>query len=158
MQRINDILNDVEYLNYVNKIEKMEADRVYCRHDMTHFLDVSRISYILSLEQKLNINKEILYAMGILHDIGRWMEYESGIDHSIASKEIAERILTRYDFTLDERTKMIMAIEGHRERDTSSPLADILYRADKMSRNCVLCNAKVTCKNFQNGEESFLLY
>ncbi|MDD4564632.1 MAG: HD domain-containing protein [Eubacteriales bacterium] len=158
MRRINDILNDKEYLNHINKIKKAEANRIYCRHDMTHFLDVSRIAYILSIEEKLNTNKEIFYAMGLLHDIGRWAEYENGIDHCIASKEIAEKILTKYNFTIEERTKIMAAIEGHRKRDEASPLGYILYRADKLSRNCVLCDARTMCKKFQNGEESFLLY
>jgi len=81
-----------------------------------------------------------------------------GIDHAIASKELAERILIRYDLAEIEGTKILTAIKGHRKKDESSPLADILYRADKFSRNCVLCNARKTCKKFQNGEDYFLFY
>ncbi|MEL7657043.1 MAG: HD domain-containing protein [Bacillota bacterium] len=158
MQRINSILNDSEYLNYLKKNIEAEADRIYCRHDLAHFLDVSRIAYIISLEEKLNIDKEILYAMGLLHDIGRWMEYENGIDHAVASKELAAGILQRCEFTGIEINEILAAIEGHRNKGDASLLADILYRADKLSRNCVLCNARITCKKFQNGEKPQLQY
>ncbi|MBR0598649.1 HD domain-containing protein [Sinanaerobacter chloroacetimidivorans] len=156
MQRIDSILNDTEYLDYLNKIQEAEADRIYCRHDMTHFLDVSRIAYILSLEEKLHIDKEILYAMGLLHDIGRWMEYENGIDHAIASRELAAGILQKCDFTEIEIKEVLTAIEEHRKKSGTTLLADILYRADKLSRNCILCKAKKTCRKFYG--EAFLLY
>lgn len=158
MQRINSILNDSEFLIYLNKNREAEADRIYCRHDITHFLDVSRIAFILSLEEKLNIDKELLYAVGLLHDIGRWMEYENGADHAIASKELAAGILQKYEFSETEREEILTAIGEHRNKGDTTLLRDILYRADKLSRNCVLCNARTTCKKFQNGEDAFLLY
>jgi HD superfamily phosphodiesterase len=158
MKRINSILNDLEYLSYLDRIQKSEAGRIYCRHDMAHFLDVSRIARIISLEENLDIEKELIYAAGLLHDIGRWAEYETGMDHAIASKELAEKILARHNFTEAERSKISAAIDGHRTKSAASPLADILYRADKLSRNCVLCNALTTCKKFQNGEKAVLLY
>ncbi len=158
MERINYILNDPDFLNYLNKNIEAEADRIYCHHDIAHYLDVSRIAYIISLEQKLDVDKVILYAMGILHDIGRWMEYENGIDHAIASKKLAEGILHKCEFSEIEIKEILSAIEGHRKKGGTSFLADILYRADKFSRNCILCNARITCKKFQNGEKPFLRY
>ena len=158
MERINYILHDPEFLNYLKKNQEAEADRIYCHHDLAHFLDVSRIAYILSLEEKLNIDKAILYAMGLLHDIGRWMEYENGIDHAIASKELASGILQKCEFSEIERKEILTAIEGHREKGDISLLGDILYRADKLSRNCTLCNGRITCKKFQNDEKPYLHY
>jgi uncharacterized protein len=158
MKRINGILNDAEYLRHLDRIQKAEAGRIYCRHDMAHFLDVSRIARIISLEENIDIEKELVYAAGFLHDIGRWVEYENGTDHAVASKEIAEKILARHNFTEAERGKIGAAIEGHRTGGAASSLADILYRADKLSRNCVLCGAVTTCKKFQNGEKAVLLY
>lgn len=158
MQRINSIMNTPEYLNCLNKIQEAEAGRIYCRHDIEHFLAVCRIAYILSLEENLDIEKEIVYAAGLLHDIGRWVEYEAGIDHAVASKALAEGILQNCGFSEVEIAEIITAIEKHREKGNASPLANVLYRADKLSRNCVLCHARATCKNFQNGEKAFLLY
>ena len=116
MKRINYILNDPDFLNYLNKNQEAEVDRIYCHHDIAHFLDVSRIAYIISLEEKLNIDKVILYAMGLLHDIGRWMEYENGIDHAIASKKLAEGILHKCEFSEIEIKEILTAIGDHREK------------------------------------------
>lgn len=158
MKRINDIIKDPDYKNYLNKNMETEADRIFCRHDMAHFLDVSRIAHILSLEEKLDIDKELLYAAGLLHDIGRWMEYESGVDHAAASKELAGKILEKHEFTEKEKEEILTAIEGHRKSRGTSSLADLLYRADKYARNCALCDAKTACRRFQNGEIFFLSY
>ncbi len=158
MKRINGILKDPDFINYLNKNIEAEADRIFCRHDMAHFLDVARIARILSIEKNLDINKELLYAAGLLHDIGRWMEYESGEDHAEASKELAQKILARHGFTKEEKKEILNAIEDHRKGGGTSILADLLYRADKYSRNCALCDAKTACKKFQNGETFFLYY
>lgn len=158
MKRINQILTNEDYIKYLSKNKDAEGDRIYCHHDITHFLDVSRIAYIISLEEKLNVNKEILYAMGLLHDIGRWMEYESGIDHALASKNLAEGILLDCDFSETEIQEILTAIESHRNIKSTSVLGDLLYRADKLSRNCLHCSAIGTCKKFQNKEVPVILY
>ena len=158
MKRINQILQNTEFLKYLQKNIKAEDNRIYCHHDMAHFLDVSRIAYIISLEEKLNIDKEVLYAMGFVHDIGRWMEYENGVDHASASIPLAEEILNECDFKESEISEILYAIETHRHKGQKSVIGDILYRADKLSRNCVICSARITCKNFQNGEEPYLIY
>ena len=158
MQRINCILNDPEFLNYLTKIQEAEADRIYCRHDIAHFLDVSRIACVIAHEERLNIDQEILYAAGLLHDIGRWIEYESGYDHAAASKELAAGILQNCGFSETEIKEILTAIEGHRKKGHTASLEDILYRADKFSRNCTLCNTRLTCRKFQNGEKPYLRY
>lgn len=158
MIRINKILQNTNFLEYLQKNNDAEKNRIYCRHDIAHFLDVSRVAYVISLEENLNINKEIIYAMGFLHDIGRWMEYENGIDHAVASKKLAGEILDACDFNNTEIKEILAAIESHRKKNEKSILGDVLYKADKLSRNCVLCSAKVTCKNFQNGQKPFLMY
>lgn len=158
MKRINQILTNENYIKYMSKNKEAEGNRIYCHHDIAHFLDVSRIAYIISLEEKLNVNKEILYAMGLLHDIGRWMEYESGIDHALASKNLAEGILLDCDFSETEIQEILTAIESHRNIKSTSVLGDLLYRADKLSRNCLHCSAIGTCKKFQNKEVPVILY
>ena len=166
MQRINCILKNPEYLKYLKKNIDAEAGRIYCRHNTEHFLDVARIAYILSMENHLDMEKEVIYAAGLLHDIGRWAEYEDGTDHAAASKELAEVILPDCGFSVAETDEICEAIGSHRNgpgRDVSDKgsrltLSDILYKADKLSRNCVLCEAKSTCKNFQHEEEASFLY
>lgn len=158
MERIDKILKNGDYLKYLEKNRLAEISRIYCHHDIKHFLDVARIAYIIVLEENLNIEKEVLYAAGLLHDIGRWMEYESGIDHAKASQILAEKILEDCGFSKSESDEILEAIGSHRNRKETSVLGDVLYKADKLSRNCLMCGAIFTCKHFRNGEKPILLY
>ena len=152
MDRVNCILNDEEYRAYLSAIATAEATRVFCRHDMAHFLDVCRIAMILNLELGLCLDKEMIYGAGLLHDIGRWMQYASGVDHAIASAQIAPPILKRCGFSKSETGEIIAAIASHRGEERGSPLSRIIFRADKASRMCLTCPARGACKNFLNGE------
>lgn len=158
MERVNLILNNPEFLDYLKKNEELEVNRIYCHHDIQHFLDVSRIAYAIDMEEKLDIDKEIVYAAGLLHDIGRWMEYEKGIDHAIASAELSLGILQKCGFSEEETEEILNAILEHREKVHSSSLADLLYRADKLSRNCNMCKARSTCYKLKKGEKPYLFY
>src|SRR5690554_2000500 len=98
MKRINNILVDKSYLLHLKKIKEQEIHRIFCKHDITHFLDVARIAWIITLERKLLFEKETVYACGLLHDIGRWLEYEDGTDHAHASGKMCVEILERNGF------------------------------------------------------------
>lgn len=152
MSRVNRILSHPHYQQCLAKNRKAEEGRIFCGHDMTHFLDVARIAYIFSLEQKSGIPKEWIYAAALLHDIGRWQQYESGICHAKASAGIAETILEEADFTKEERRMICAAILGHRGDgnftqlpDEAKTFAQILYDADKASRCCFACDAESEC-------------
>ena len=106
MERINLILNHPRYVDYINRIKIHEEERIFCKHDMVHFLDVCRIAenlwlnYCISSDEFDNMwhissktMREYIYAVGLLHDIGRWQEYEEDIRHEVASKELAKSIL-----------------------------------------------------------------
>ena len=83
MKRINQILNNEQYCLYLLKNKALEEYRQFCRHDLEHMLAVSRLTYLLLLEKgSTAISKEVAYAAGLLHDIGRWKEYEDGTDHA----------------------------------------------------------------------------
>ena len=71
MDRITCILKDKEFNMYLKNNEELEEDRIFCHHDITHFLDVCRVATIINLERGLNIDKELIYATGLLHDIDR---------------------------------------------------------------------------------------
>lgn len=158
MERVNCILEDIDFLKYVAKTKKLEEDRIFCHHDLNHLLDVCRISWILNLEEKLLIDKEKIYAAALLHDIGRWVEYETGQDHAIASGELAESILDRCGFSDNEKVDIIRAIKNHRKKEHSTDLSRILYKADKLSRPCFNCEAISQCKRFQQAQKQVLLY
>lgn len=158
MDRINCILKDQEFLKYLSKNEELEVERVFCHHDINHFLDVCRIAMIINLEKGLNIDKELIYASGLLHDIGRWVEYNTGKDHAIASAELAVGILKTCQFTDIEIKEIVLAIKSHRDKEHTTDLSRILYEADKVSRSCFNCTAKDKCKRFLNGESYYFKY
>lgn len=158
MQRVNLLLKDPDFRSYYERNRACETDRVYCGHGLTHALDVARIMYILSLEENAPIDKEVIYAAGLLHDIGRWMEYETGVSHAEAGRALAEHLLIKSGFTAHETGDILDAIGQHRQSGSPAPLAGLLYRADKLSRNCPNCAAIATCKRFQNDEQPRFAY
>lgn len=158
MERFNGILQDESFKEQVAWIEEREKDRIFCRHDLAHFLDVARIAYILSLEDELYIGKELIYTTGILHDLGRWVEYDTGADHAVESRRIAKDFLDHHGYTSEEQDLILSAIGNHRIRDAARPFDALFYRADKLSRPCLSCPSRPQCKKFQNGEIPFLKY
>lgn len=166
MNRINKIIKHTLYLEFIDKIKTYEKNRVFCKHDPVHFMDVCRLAEIDWLKYRLGeseeytqgansenepervlINKEMLYACGLLHDIGRWQEYENGIRHEIASAELAPGILKDCGFDEYEIKEIVLAIRNHRNKEISDEvsLSGFLYRADKKSRPCYLCEAEREC-------------
>ena len=139
MERINKILNNSKYKDYLNRNSFCEKDRVFCKHNLEHFLDVSRIAYIMVLEENMNVPKEIIYA------IGRWVEYEGGEKHNKASYKMSLDILKECDFNKEEIDIILSGILNHRNSEAEG-LDKIIYLADKKSRSCFLCNAEKLCK------------
>lgn len=93
----------------------------------------------------MNISKEIIYAIGLLHDIGRWVEYEGGEKHNKASYKLSLDILKECDFNKEEIEIILSGILNHRNSEAEG-LDKIIYLADKKSRSCFLCNAEKLCK------------
>ena len=159
MERINRILNHPLWRESLTEIEKLEKNRIFCRHDTAHFLDVARIAYIENLEKQLDIPKEWIYGAALLHDIGRHLQYTQGIPHEKAGGELAEVILRDCGFGEAARGEILHAIGSHRERETAAAedLAGILYRADKTSRSCMFCPAAGEC-NWSEEKKNLRLY
>lgn len=145
MKRLNEILDHSVYRTELAAIEEAEKGRIFCRHGIRHFLDVSRLLYILCLEKGLDINKEVVYAIGFLHDIGRARQYAEGVEHHKASVDIAAEILPACGFDENETALVLKAIGSHRSSDTADELCRLTYMADKRSRNCFLCAAAAEC-------------
>ena len=162
MVRINQIINHPLYVEYLRKIKEHEKDRIFCKHDMNHFLDVCRIAENLYLRYCLNVQdgentdvdgiysdsiKEYIYAVGVLHDIGRWQEYEEEIRHEIASATLAKPILIDCGFEEQEIREILLAISNHRNKNVKdeSTLSGWIYQADKKSRSCFSCEAEGMC-------------
>lgn len=144
MNNINKILNNPKYKDLLKRLEELEANRVFCKHNLEHFLDVARISYIYILENSLQYSKEIIYSIALLHDIGRVLEYEENIDHNKGSVIIANELLKETNFKDEEKELIIIAIENHR-KESDDELSKVIYKADKLSRNCFNCKAIKEC-------------
>lgn len=154
MKRVNSILKNEKYINYIKTINVLERERIYCKHDYNHFMAVARIGYILILEKNYNIKKELIYGAALLHDIGRWKEYEEGLDHAFESAILAVDILSNVGFTQEEIDMIQIAIKEHRVKgQKSNLLSEILYKADKASRECFNCNAISSCKKHINKDQ-----
>lgn len=158
MHRIDQILKHDLFIFNVNKNQAAEAGRCFCRHDMVHFLDVARIGMILNLEERQNIDKELIYAAGLLHDIGKHRQYDEGIPHEKASAEIAQAILQECGFNKNETDVIIKAVLTHRDSASAEAegLTGILYRADKASRACFWCKAEKEC-DWKSGKKNLII-
>jgi HD superfamily phosphodiesterase len=147
MNRINTILQHPLYKDYYQQIQALEANRLYCKHDMNHFLDVARIAYILILEEVSPLPKEQIYAAALLHDIGRHIQYLNKEPHEKASARLCIAILKDSGFHQEEIDPIQEAIANHRNREVigQKDLSDYLYRADKASRPCYACPQESKC-------------
>ena len=150
MKRVNAIFRHPLYQTYYRRLEEAEQGRIFCRHQMTHLMDVARIAYIRSLEEGLGLDREVIYAAAVLHDIGKVLQYEEGIPHEITGEKIAAEILDglagENAFSETEKTMILTAIRGHRKlRDEPEVLERLLYESDKASRMCFACHADPKC-------------
>ena len=73
MERVNRILRHPRYADCLKQVRDCETGRIFCRHQMEHFLDVARIAYILNLEEGRGLAKDMIYAAALLHDCGRYV-------------------------------------------------------------------------------------
>lgn len=147
MNQINQIIQHPDYLAHIAKIVQWEKDREFCRHNTAHFLDVARIAMILNTQEDYGIGQELIYAAALLHDIGRWQQYETGEDHAPASAKLAPEILKDCGFSDAEQAQIVSAIATHRESRVKDEknLNGLLYRADKLSRSCFFCAQEENC-------------
>lgn len=159
LYRVDNILKDPLYKMCLERNATWEQNRRFCRHDLQHMLDVARITYILMLEgsclDKAAVtgisntslkSKEIIYAAGLLHDMARWLEYETGEDHAAASARMAGPVLERAGFDPVEQEIITTAIGEHRNAGTeASLLGQYICRADDLARPCNRCAARDEC-------------
>ena len=145
MDRVNQIWKHPLYQTELHKLQLLEADREFCRHTTEHFLDVARLAYIRALEENYSVSKELIYCTALLHDIGRARQYEDGTPHDEAGAVIAEQILKELGFSPEEIQAIVSAIRGHRAETNQTILGQLIYRADKKSRNCFSCKAEPEC-------------
>lgn len=167
MERVNSILSHKLYRDLMNRIKEAEKDRIFCLHTISHSLDVARISSILNYKETLGLNEELIYATALLHDCGKAMKEEAyksvDRDHAIAGLSSCMDILKDSGFSKEESDAILIAIAKHslhcdiRQNEKYlqqmkielnneiTSLSDLLFRADKLSRNCFMCDVYDTC-------------
>lgn len=160
MDRVNLILSNSKYQEYIDKIKQAEVGRIFCLHNMSHFMDVARIAYSINWEEGLEISKELIYTTALLHDIGRFKQYEDGTPHELASAELAPEILAETGFEEQEQEEILKAIREHRNKEIAKEksLAGIIYRADKLSRPCFACEAEKQCDWKKSKKNMKIIY
>ena len=147
MERVNAICRHKLWRESVDEIARLEQDRVFCRHDRTHFLDVARRADPEHRERGLRVDQAPISAAAQLHDIARHLQSATNLPHDEAGAQLAEIIMADCGFSPAERAEVTQAIlqhrgDGDRSRDG---LAALLYRADKASRMCLFCAAEPGC-------------
>lgn len=155
MERIQKIIHHPLYKEYTGKIKEWEKDRPFCRHDYVHFLNVARLAMIIKLKEQIEISEELIYAAALLHDIGRHIQYETGNDHAIAGGKLAPAILKESGYSESETDVIVEAIINHRNEEVKEEknLKGLLYRADKLSRECFFCEVNRMC-NWKEGKKN----
>lgn len=148
MERIYRIQKHPVYKEQYKLLREAEKTRTFCGHSMEHFLDVARLMYIYNLEEQAGLEKELIYAAALLHDIGRYEEIKRGTPHHISGARMAGEIMEACGFQKAETEAVQRAIAGHRKAESMEAeelLTAYLYRADKQSRNCFSCQAEPLC-------------
>ncbi|WP_231702601.1 HD domain-containing protein [Desulfocucumis palustris] len=158
------IINHPLYREYLEKNAQREKERRFCRHDFQHMEDVARVSYniltdsgrigdIISRGVSREFVREVIYAAGLLHDIARWIQYDTGEDHALAGARLARPIMENTGFDPRETALALRAIREHRRGGPgASLLGRTLCLADDLSRPCGKCDARLDCYKFEQME------
>ena len=80
--------------------------------------------------------------------MGRSYEYADLCSHESGSIVMALNWLPECGYTENEIKEIVEAIALHRveEKIESHTFSEVLYKADKLSRDCIQCKAQDTCK------------
>lgn len=149
MEYVNKLLTETDYLKQISHLEELEAERRFCRHGLSHCLDVARIAWIQILEnrEEHRWEKEQVYLTALLHDLGRNAEYEAQMPHHQAGRKTAEKLLKEIGYPKYRQTEILDAIEAHRGNEKiNNDFIKLIKDADNSSRNCFQCAASKLCK------------
>ncbi len=157
MRYATEVMKNALYQSIIEEIEKLEADRPYCRHGMPHMMDVCRLAWILYLEEtperpesqeQMEEMKDRLFVTGLLHDIGRASQYQTGEHHAAAGARLAEEILEQVGYPEAWKQETVSAIRAHcgRRGRGEHTMEAYINRADHLSRPCFCCKAAESCK------------
>ena len=189
------LIQHSEYIKIQQDIAAWEKDRIYCHHELSHALDVCRMAWIMYLEIYVGLGeddtevrpktenrkcfgeladiKDRIYVIGLLHDVGRVRQYESGEHHAAAGRAIAEQILAEISYPEEWIENDLRIIAKHtgraynseletagakKDRSLTAQMEYCICRADHLSRNCFCCEAAETCKWKEEERNRTILY
>ena len=165
MDRIQRLKADAFYQECLSLNGDRERDRLFCCHDYQHMLDVAQISYKIvgtgslyefAVKEGLsgvNGASEVVLAAGLLHDIGRWRQYDTGEDHALVGAAMARPVLESAGFLKEEIKAIVRAIGEHRRAGPgASYLGRVICLADDLSRPCDKCKARLDCYKYEYME------
>lgn len=155
MKYTDKVLKHPVFIEYIEQINVLEKDRIYCGHQLEHSIDVARLAWIYYLEdggQGLYDNeemKDLFYTCALLHDIGRAAQYKTGVHHSIAGLELAKTVLIDIQVPEEWMGQILDVVAEHSRGEFSGDDRGLEYyimRADHDCRLCFACQAKESCK------------
>ena len=159
MDRVDRIIYNDEYRRLMETVRNKETDRIFCRHGFEHCLDVARIAYIMNIEQGYAIDREIIYAAALLHDVGRADPDDTGRKHHELSVEYAGRILEQCGFSTQENEQICDSIGSHKTYGAERGLLSyVLENADEGSRNFFDCKASDQCYWLESARNTGIKY
>ncbi len=140
------ILRHPLYRSLMNEMQQHEQTRPFCHHGYEHALAVCRLMWIACLEDgHADLGRDVVYAAGLLHDIGRVQQYANGTDHIKAGQPDWDEILRSCGYDASERRLIVSAMESHHSVDGGGRLGALLRTADRESRLCFVCHAADAC-------------
>lgn len=104
-------------------------------HGIIHILEVIRRSFALNDTLKLNLDKDMIYAIAACHDIGKYIN--SDIHEKIAAEEFIKDENMKNFFNDNKRKIIKEAIEDHRSSKEDTPRSDygkLISSADRNTR------------------------
>lgn len=120
----------LDYLCGLTACEDSVFDRsMTVNQELAHAVGTARLAQLLAL--KRNIDPEMAFILGLLHDIGRIV---TGIkkDHALTGKDLVKGYLVESgDFSLEEIEGLVNAVGNHSFKDgVGTPLEELIKDAD----------------------------
>ncbi|MDP2842641.1 MAG: HD domain-containing protein [Acetobacterium sp.] len=157
LKNTNLLFKNKDFQNHLQKINAYEVNRQFCRHTIEHFLSVARIASIKTLEAGFNYPRDLIYTTALLHDIGRFAQYQDNTPHEIASHQLAIPLLESLDYSDGQKTLILDAIRNHRNPEAEG-FSRIIYESDKLSRACYACPVEQECDWSRDKKNLTIVY
>ena len=105
-------------------------------HGILHILEVIRRSFVFNKALNLNLDPNMMYVIAASHDLGKYLEHETGEKHArIAGRKFIENQSFSNFFTDSQRGVIKEAIEDHSSSLEDMPRSDYGKLVSSADRN-----------------------